>query len=205
MKIAVWNEKGGVGKTTTVVTLARLWREYSPLIIDADPQVNTQMYLRALQGADGQGATIHAMHGARVGAALEETRAARVLVDCPPEAMTADAIMPHVDCVIVPCACEFAPMRAAVKSLESLKRRHPQLRARLLLTLFSPLPISRRVRDDLRAEYGSGIFDTVIARNRAVLDSSALGATVFDLDEEKQTARQYRALGKEIDAWLKTT
>ena len=49
IRLTIGNQRGGVGKTTTAVTLARLWAEKNgirTLLVDADPQGSIGTILR---------------------------------------------------------------------------------------------------------------------------------------------------------------
>ena len=48
IRLTIGNQRGGVGKTTTAVTIARLWSERGlrTLLVDADPQGSIGSILR---------------------------------------------------------------------------------------------------------------------------------------------------------------
>jgi chromosome partitioning protein len=143
MKVALVNLKGGVGKTTTAIHLARLLSEQGPtLLVDADPQASAWEWCRQAGPGLGFASDLRPVRQldqivpelmGRDGAAV-----AHLVVDTPPghEALSLAALR-AVDMVLVPItpstvdAARFAPTLDLLGQADTAE--HP-LHYRVLLT-----------------------------------------------------------------------
>ncbi len=194
MKIALIGAKGGTGKTTTVVTLARLWRAQRPLLLDMDTQAATQNFARVLKPC-----RVVASQPSEAAYLLDHAQETLILVDCPPDLERSRPALSRCDLAIVPTQTEFLALRGNDAAIRQLQTEYSNLRVCVLLTMFVPSMVSHRnVRDAAREEYGAQVFNTIIHKNNAVALASEDGKTVFDVSPDGLTARQYEKLAKEI-------
>lgn len=130
-----------------------------------------------------------------------------VLIDCLPSLglMAINALQAATG-VIIPVQADFLAVQGLVQMLETIQavrhRLNPTLEIYgILLTMVSPRAShARRVVETVRRslEDQVRVFQTEIAFDFALKDSSEAGKSVFELSEGKRAAGMYRALAEEV-------
>jgi len=249
--IAIANQKGGVGKTTTAINLgtalADLGRKV--LLIDTDPQGNASTGLGVdpdarenstytlLSGERALGevavqtqvpnlwlapGTID-LSGIDVELVEDPNRARRlrdrladtggampggydfILIDCPPSLnlLTVNA-MTAAHSVLVPLQCEFFALEGLTQLLDTIKRVQLRLNRALrihgiVLTMYDRRNrLSSQVEDDVRANLGDIVYDTVIPRNVRLSEAPSHAIPALIYDETCAGSRAYRLLAEEL-------
>lgn len=252
--LALANQKGGVGKTTTAINLGTALAAIGEnvLIVDLDPQGNAstglgidrQSRLRstydlllgeaelvdvAMETAvprvfvapstlDLLGVELEIAHQpdrtfrlrtALASQAEQDSSRGRnytyVLVDCPPSLnlLTING-MAAAHSVLVPLQCEFFALEGLsqlLQTVEQVKRSlNPELTIHgIVLTMFdSRNTLSRQVVDDVRANMGAAVYDTLIPRNVRVSEAPSHGKPVLLYDFKSAGSQAYLRLAAEI-------
>lgn len=197
MILAILSSKGGVGKTTTVVHLARLWSERRPIVIDIDDQGAVENFASHLPGA-----TVRRCEPDAVESALRGGKTRPVLIDCPASVPASHRALSVATAVIVPVQARFLSLRGSLQIVDMLRELYPRLPRKVLLTMMSAnQSIARDVRDTVRQEFAGEAFKTIIHTHGAFDAASEAGQTVFDWAPDSNAAKQYARVGQEIDQW----
>lgn len=136
MIVTVTSQKGGVGKTTTAVTVAHrlAMRNRLVLLVDRDQQLNTVDALGLRTLADSGEITPGVYETGRTGLHLYPAGASEidltahaaeydaVVVDTPPNAFIQQTTLPYADVVIIPALCESLGVRGAKATLEIIRQ-----------------------------------------------------------------------------------
>src|SRR5438128_22082 len=191
--IAIANQKGGVGKTTTAINLAASLAvaERTVLLLELDPVENRELILR------------HALGDAA-------SQYDFVLVDCPPALglLTVNALV-AAHSLLVPVQCEFYAMEGLGRLMQTVEMVRRSLNKALvmegiLVTLFDGRNnLHCQVAEEIRKHFSDTMFKTVIPRNIRLAEAPSHGAAVLMYDVASSGAQAYLSLAKEVLAHAK--
>ena len=219
--IALANQKGGVGKTTTTINLAASLAtlEKKVLVVDADPQANASSGL----GVDIKQSecTIYEciIDRANVQDAIHDTEIDSlkviltplkkeydyILIDCSPSLglITINALT-AADSVIIPVQAEYFALEGISKLLNTIKIIKSKLNPALeiegfLLTMYdSRLRQANQIYDEVKRHFQELVFNTVIQRNVKLSEAPSYGVPTILYDADSTGAKNHLALAKEI-------
>lgn len=254
--VAISNQKGGVGKTTTAINLGTALAAVGErvLVLDLDPQGNASTGLGIdiekrfqtsfdiltsgvaildtvlktavpnlfVVPANNDLVGIEPMLAADQNKAFKlrdaitamvghqrsrdpETHFTYVLIDCPPSLnlLTLNA-MSASDAVIVPVQCEFYALEGISQLKDSIEQIRATLNPRLeiqgvVLTMHDQrVSLSREVAANVRAFFGSKVYDTVIPRNTRIAEAPSHGKPILLYDYDCAGSQAYMRLATEI-------
>ncbi len=130
-----------------------------------------------------------------------------IIIDCPPSLglITVNSLT-AADSVLIPLQCEYYPMEGLSQLLKTIKliknNLNPLLEVEgILLTMFDKRNnISHQVMEEVRAHFGSLVFNAVIPRNVRLSECPSFGKPIILYDADSRGAESYLELAKEIMA-----
>ena len=196
--IALANQKGGVGKTTTTINLAASLAtlEKKVLVIDADPQANA---------SSGLGVNTKDVDCIKNLLAPVKDDYDYILIDCSPSLglITVNALT-AADSVIIPVQCEYFALEGISKLLNTIKIIKSKLNPNLeiegfLLTMYdSRLRLANQIYDEVKRHFQELVFKTVIQRNVKLSEAPSHGLPAILYDADSTGSKNHLALAKEI-------
>ena len=219
--IAIVNQKGGVGKTTTCVNLAAALKNLGcrVLVCDFDPQANTtsgfgvdktvspNIYDVLLNGSETPKAVQSTPYGDVIPSnkALAGDNYDYVFIDCPPslELLTLNALC-AADTVLVPVQCEYYALEGLSDLLSTIRIVKRSLNPKIalegvVLTMYDGRTnLSMQVAEEVKRHFPGQVYATVIPRNVRLSEAPSYGKPVSAYDSLSRGAEAYDALAHEL-------
>ena len=198
--IAIANQKGGVGKTTTAVNLsaALAARGKKTLLVDMDPQGNTTSGVELMTVDKMQFIMKHN---------LEKVKKQYdfIIIDCPPALgmLTVNA-MTAANTVIVPIQCEFYALDGLTQLIYTIeliqKSLNPDLTIEgVVFTMYDARTnLSLQVVENVKSYLNQNIYKTIIPRNVRLAEAPSHGLPINLYDPRSSGAESYDLLAEEV-------
>src|SRR5579883_448511 len=178
--IAVANQKGGVGKTTTAINLASSFAaaEVNTLLIDCDPQSNATSGLGLVKDPE-RISTYHLL--------------------------TVNALV-AADSVLIPMQAEYFALEGISELLDTIERIRAALNPELsvegvvLTMLDERTSLAKQVMAELKKYFGEKLCSTTVPRNIRLAEAPSHGKPALLYDVRSRGAESYIRLAKEIIA-----
>jgi chromosome partitioning protein len=228
IRMAIANQKGGVGKTTTAINLATAlaatnWRT---LLVDLDPQGNASSGIIAdtrLAELKSSGKTIYEALVGRIplSDAIRSARERVFLAPSGPDLVGAEIELATREGrervlreMLAPVRDDYeyiivdTPLEGLSALLGTIKRIRSSLNSRLqidglVLTMFDARNrLSHEIAREVEKHFPEKVFQNVIPRNVRLSESPSHGLSVLEYDPKSAGAEAYRNLAAELVARL---
>jgi chromosome partitioning protein len=205
--IAVLNQKGGVGKTTTCINLAAYLAKNGSkvLICDIDPQGNSTSGLGI--NKHELSSTLYDVLFSRAEGhnVIQKTNLNNVFL------LPSNASLASAEVELVPLENRETQLKRALSGLDYdfvlsviqqvKKSLNPDLAILgVVITLYdSRNSLSEQVKKELHNFFGDKVFESVIPRNVRLAEAPSFGKAIIEHDKWSKGARAYKALAKEVE------
>ncbi len=199
MILAILNQKGGVGKTTTAVNLAAALaasgESVRVLDFDAQEQATTFQVPNVEVQITGTNAALKK--------AVEKSTATWTIIDCPPSLDEAAPALPLADLVIAPVPPRFQDISGFAKLRQTVdaarERGNPHLQLRLLVTMRDArVTLQAEYEAQMRGAFGREVFTVTIPRTSTFENAASAHQSVLQFAPSTPAAAAYRALAEEV-------
>ena len=206
--IAMCNQKGGVGKTTSSINIAGALSQYGRrvLIVDFDPQGAATANID-LSAAEVQLVTEVGREQVLAGVLRQvKDEYDVIIVDCQPSLglLTVNALT-AADGVIIPVAAEFFALRGVALLMQSIEKVQTRINPSLevygvLVTMFTHTLHCDEVLQRIYEAFQGKVFHSVISRSIKLPDSTVAAAPITIYAPNHKPAKEYREVARELIA-----
>ena len=221
--IAITNQKGGVGKTTTSVNLAAALAKmkYKILLIDMDPQANATQGIginrdyielstyHVLTGEVGLEKVIQHSYIENLDVAPGEIDLAGIDLELAHVKQgreirlkqALDKVKDYYDYVFIDCppALEgLTQLLNTIKLTQNHFNKKLSIEGLLLTMLDQRTNLGLEVSQEVRKYFKEKVYKTVIPRNIKLSEAPSAGICIFDYDSSSVGAQAYKELAKEV-------
>jgi chromosome partitioning protein len=203
MVIGLFNQKGGVGKTTCAVNLAYALSALNQKValLDCDRQ------RQSLPFELGEIPIVEALERDEIESALNElTGYDFVLVDCPPSLYEAAPVVPFCDVILAPVPPRFQDLSGLADLRETVEaareRANEKLQLKIVVTMRDArVALQNEYEEMLRETFGESVLNTVIPRAAAFERSARELRSILQSAPSSPGAIAFKSLATEILGW----